>query len=123
MRPILLRGVGAFLAVLTGTIAFALVSFITGFFGLLELFWGAGPESENQPLIGVNQGGLIYSAVVIVLGIVAGWSPKWGGLGLAACAIAGFMFGPKDSIIPLLVLISAALCLAGSWHERSRVDK
>jgi hypothetical protein len=123
MRPILLRGVGAFLAVVTGTVALALVSFLAGFFSLLELFWGASPGPENEPLIGVGEGGIIYSLVVIVLGIVAGWSAKWGGFGLMACALAGFMFGPKDSIIPLLVLIAAVLCLAGAWQERGRIDK
>jgi len=123
MRPILLRGVGALLAVLTGTIALALVSFLAGFFSLLELFWGASPGSENEPLIGLGEGGIIYSIVVIVLGVAAGWSGKWGGFGLIACALAGFMFGPKDSIIPLLVLIAAVLCLTGWWQERGRVDK
>ena len=114
---------GASLASLTGMIALALVVFAAGVFGLLEFFWGKALDPENQPLIGADENGIIYSVVVVLLGVLAVWSPKWGGFGLAACALTGFLLGPRDSLIPVLVLGAAVLCLTAWWTGKDRVEK
>lgn len=110
--------VGACLAIMTGVIVLMVVGLLAPFHELVHVIWRT-PDSEIRPLINVGLSGAIYSLAVVAFGILGLRSAKWGGLGLVACAAVGYLFGSRNPTIPSILLVAAALCLAG-WYRSAK---
>ena len=114
VRAFRIEILGACLAIATGLIVLMAMAFLAPLRELLN------PDPAEQPLIHVGVTGAVYAVAILAFGIYAFWNAKWSGLGLVACAVIGFLFGSRNPTVPLILLVSAALCLGG-WYRAERL--
>ena len=84
---------------------------------MIDFFGVLSEAPRSRPFINVGLTGWIYSLLILALGIIALRIPKWAGVGLAACALAGYLLGSGNPTVPLLLLAAAILCLP-AWFKR-----
>ena len=118
MRKFRIEIVGAILAMGTGTLVMVLVGALLPLVAMIDLFGILSEEPRARPFINVGVTGWLYAMAIVALGALAWREPKWGGAGLLVCAVAGYLLGPGNLVLPLLLLLAALLCLAG-WYRKA----
>jgi hypothetical protein len=117
MRKFKIEILGAWLAMATGTLVMMVVAALLPLVAMINFFGMLSEEPKPRPYITVGLSGWLYSLAIIALGALALSRPKWGGVGLAACALAGYLLGTGNLTVPLLLLTAAILCLAGCYQH------
>jgi hypothetical protein len=119
MRRFRIEIMGAILAMGTGTLVMVVVGALLPLVAMIDFFGILSEHPRSKPLISVGVTGWLYSLTIVALGALALREPKWGGIGLLVCAVAGYLLGPGNLTLPLLLLLAALLCLAG-WYRKVR---